>query len=373
MDNKLTKIRRTFAAQLTAKHKLKLTIPNHDSSEATFELFLREMQQQLHKKLAKQNEQLLHESNGNSPLFIQKKQLQKDIEDFQLLEQRQDARAIQQLIERVEHMAMFNRKRDIGGIASSIQSSQLPNEPIVMSPIKFNSPLCSYRALCSELVERLNWPAEVFASEYDRCFCKTCYPLPMPNICQVNTGNKYPTIIPRNWMKFGLKVDGVQAKVHQIWDKWAVSYHGTVPSAALSMIKHRQICLPGDTLFDGTRLAIRLGHIPDQKAFFTSPTIRYAAQNHYATSMEFTSQIDKCVYTAKIVLRCRQMPDSFTVQGQTLNNSLQNDSDFCDLIPDDEIEWKTDKRGSVIFDGLCVHLKKVLTHENNFQQTTVHY
>ena len=42
-----------------------------------------------------------------------------------------------------------------------------------------------------------------------------------------------------------------------------MSYHGTVPSAALSMIKHRQICLPGDTLFDGTRLAIRLGHIPE--------------------------------------------------------------------------------------------------------------
>ncbi|CAF4733836.1 unnamed protein product, partial [Rotaria magnacalcarata] len=49
-----------------------------------------------------------------------------------------------------------------------------------------------------------------------------------------------------------------------------------------------------------------------QKAFFTSPTIRYAAQNHYATPLEFTSQRDKYVYTAKIVLRCRQMPDSFT-------------------------------------------------------------
>ena len=30
---------------------------------------------------------------------------------------------------------------------------------------------------------------------------------------------RYPIIIPRNWMKFGLKVDEVQAKVHQIWVK----------------------------------------------------------------------------------------------------------------------------------------------------------
>ncbi|CAF4955362.1 unnamed protein product, partial [Rotaria magnacalcarata] len=53
-------------------------------------------------------------------------------------------------------------------------------------------------------------------------------------------------------MKFGLKIDEVQAKIHQIWDKWATSYHGTLPNAALSMIKHRQICLPGDKLLDGT-------------------------------------------------------------------------------------------------------------------------
>jgi hypothetical protein len=41
----------------------------------------------------------------------------------------------------------------------------------------------------------------------------------MPNICQANIGNKYPMIIPRNWVKFGLKIDEVQAKVHQIWVK----------------------------------------------------------------------------------------------------------------------------------------------------------
>jgi hypothetical protein len=104
-----------------------------------------------------------------------------------------------------------------------------------------------------------------------------------------------------------------------------------------------------------------------QKAFFTSPTIRYAAQNHYATPLEFTSRIDKCVYTAKIVLRCRQMPDSFIVQGETLNNAHTNGSDFCDLIADEQIEWKTDKRGTVVFDGLCVRLKKTFAHgTNNF-------
>lgn len=209
--------------------------------------------------------------------------------------------------------------------------------------------------------------------------------------------NKYPKIVPKNWMKFGLKVDEVQAKIHNIWVKlririemsyscrrsiqneWAVSYHGTLPNAALSMVKHRQICLPGDTLSDGSRLSIRRGHIPkqfvqdftflsfclfrSQNAFFTSPTIRYASQNHYASPIEFTSIEDKRRYLGKIVLRCRQMPNSFSVQCQTLSNV---NNDFCDWIGNDEIEWKTDQRGTVVFDGLCIQIQPIT---NSFQQT----
>ena len=104
-----------------------------------------------------------------------------------------------------------------------------------------------------------------------------------------------------------------------------------------------------------------------ENAFFTSPTIRYAAQNHYSTPMEFTSQIDKNLYSAKIVLRCRQMPNTFLIQGQTLNNSKGNDHDFCDLIPDEQIEWKTDQRGTVIFDGLCVRLKRIINQTQSQQ------
>ena len=138
----------------------------------------------------------------------------------------------------------------------------------------------STKALCRELIDRLNWPSQLFASEHDRCFCRDCYPLAMPNVRQATLEHACPVIVPRNWIKFGLKVDDVHASVHQVWvkrdgrerkigahlvtrqDKWAVSYHGTGPSAALSMVKHRQICLPGDRLLDGTRLSIRLGHIP---------------------------------------------------------------------------------------------------------------
>lgn len=41
----------------------------------------------------------------------------------------------------------------------------------------------------------------------------------MPSAYQGHIENKYPIIIPRNWMKFGLKIDETQAKIHQIWVK----------------------------------------------------------------------------------------------------------------------------------------------------------
>lgn len=98
----------------------------------------------MHNKLAKQDEQLLKEVNKNSPLFIQRKQLQKDLHDFHILNKCQDAYEIQQIIDRVEHMEMFNRKCDKNEFRSIVQSntqSQVRIEP----NIKATSVSCSYR------------------------------------------------------------------------------------------------------------------------------------------------------------------------------------------------------------------------------------
>jgi hypothetical protein len=64
------------------------------------------------------------------------------------------------------------------------------------------------------------------------------------------------------------------------------------------------------------------------------------------------------------------MPETFSIQNQTLNNSQINQTDFCDFISDEQIEWKTDQRGTVIFDGLCVRLKKI-SNNNMIQQNNI--
>jgi hypothetical protein len=65
------------------------------------------------------------------------------------------------------------------------------------------------------------------------------------------------------------------------------------------------------------------------------------------------------------------MPETFSIQNQTLNNYQNNQTDFCDFISDEQIEWKTDQRGTVIFDGLCVRLKKI-SNKNIIQQNNIH-
>lgn len=74
------------------------------------EWFFDRMIEQLHEKLSQQDRQLLTETNRNSPLFIQRRQLKKDIDDFEILDQRKDLRAIQHICDRVEHMSMFHQR-----------------------------------------------------------------------------------------------------------------------------------------------------------------------------------------------------------------------------------------------------------------------
>ena len=41
------------------------------------------------------------------------------------------------------------------------------------------------------------------------------------------------------------------------------------------------------------------------------------------------------------------------------------DEDFCDFIPNEQVEWRTEQRGTVIFDGLCVYLKQKIDQQDS--------
>jgi hypothetical protein len=166
----------------------------------------------------------------------------------------------------------------------------------------------------------------------------------------VEGGSKY--VIPRGWVRFGLYVDDAQAEAENIWKKWVVSYHGTSPLAAKSIIEHHQFLLPGDQCISGTIIRIREGHIPNKFQVYTSPTIAYSGHDIYSPSIPFRSATGQS-YQAKIVLQCRQQPDTYKIQAETIGAGSRR---LCSIIPNSEVEYFTEVRSSIVPYGLLIRV-----------------
>jgi hypothetical protein len=109
--------------------------------------------------------------------------------------------------------------------------------------------------------------------------------------------------------------------------------------------------MPGDVLEDGTKLAIRPGHIAGEEGYFTSPTIRYAELDVYATPTEWNG------HTAKVVLQLRQQPGSYTVQPETVNWATKNGFDKIDEnFNNNEVERNNTRRSTTLIYGILIKL-----------------
>ncbi len=159
------------------------------------------------------------------------------------------------------------------------------------------------------------WPAALRNTSHDRCYCNQCYASYAPDMYLVGG---YNYVIARGWTRFGVSVDEPFAKHHDVWNTWADCYHGTSIENAKSIIEHRQLLLPRDMTLKGKKLQIRDGHIPGEHYFFTTPTIRYAALNCYADTYNFKSPTTRKRYTIKVAFLCKQKPDSFIAQAETV-------------------------------------------------------
>ncbi|CAF1476774.1 unnamed protein product [Rotaria sp. Silwood1] len=229
---------------------------------------------------------------------------------------------------------------------SSSQTSINKNQELT---IQYDRRHCPYQLLCKEFISSLSWPEIYFNNLYDRCYCFRCY--------SENKSDAYliansPYVIPRGWVRFGIHVDNVKAQVEDIWKKWHNTYHGTDIHSALSIIKHGQFLLKGDTFENGDQLNCRCPYL------YTSPTIKYSARNAYAKPNRFVTSNGEC-FIAKIVLQCKQKPGTYNIQGATGN--ARREKKICNIISNDKIEYYTDIRASVIPYGVMVQLTAVDT------------
>ena len=209
---------------------------------------------------------------------------------------------------------------------------------------------CPYFATCLEFLLTLDIPKRLFNRKHNRCFCERCYSTSKPDFF---TQGRWKCVIPRGWVRFGLYIDEAQAKVEDIWEKWIVTYHGTFPAVAKSIIQHHQFLLPGDHSIDGDRISIREGHIPGKNHIYTSPAIAYSANEIYAHPKQYRSRYGR-LCRAKTVLQCRQDPSTLKIQGETIG---AREKRLCPIIPNSEIEYFTEVRASIIPFGLLIRVE----------------
>ncbi|UJR07841.1 hypothetical protein I4U23_012124 [Adineta vaga] len=212
---------------------------------------------------------------------------------------------------------------------------------------------CLYESICAEYLLSLHWQEHFFDRTHDRCYCNHCYSESQRDTIETG-GSIY--VLPRGWCRFGLRVDDVLAKVNRIWNEWIVTYHGTSPDAAQSVVIHRQFLVPGDRRIDGLQIEIHEGHIPGKCHIYTSPTIAYSSHPVYCPKQRFRSKLTNKLYDARIVLQCRQKPESFLVQGETINAGQKR---LCPFIPNEKIEIFTTVRASIVVYGILIHLSEV--------------
>ncbi|CAF2921942.1 unnamed protein product [Rotaria sp. Silwood2] len=237
-------------------------------------------------------------------------------------------------------------------VAKSMQNTpDTLTKPITVTTL-FQISQCFSVLLAKEFVNSLNWSKALFNDSQDRCYCTNCYASSWDDV--ISAGNaKY--VIPRGWTRLGLHVDQMLDDEHDIWNKWIVTFHGTTKIAARSILIHRHFYLPGDKLIDGSILGIRDGHIPDKKFIFTSPTIAYSSSTIYTPNNDFYSNTNHILYEVQLVLQCRQQPNSFKMQGETIEAGSKR---LCPHIPNEQIEYYTDIRSSIIAYGLLVRFRE---------------
>ncbi|CAF1588525.1 unnamed protein product, partial [Didymodactylos carnosus] len=212
---------------------------------------------------------------------------------------------------------------------------------------------CSYSLLCEQFIDSLKWEQELFNKDYNKCYCNKCY---LDTWLRTYTVGELKCVLPRGWMRFGVRIDETFVRIHDIWKNWANTYHGTSVTAAKSILVHRQFLLPGDTLLDGRKLEIHREHIPGMNHFYTSPTIKYSSLSTYCPKIQFTSANGE-KYDVRVVLQCKQKPGTFKIQRETVGYGT---TPICEYISNEEIEWYSESRASIIVFGVLVHIEKIV-------------
>ncbi|KAL9978854.1 hypothetical protein ACROYT_G016434 [Oculina patagonica] len=218
---------------------------------------------------------------------------------------------------------------------------------------------CEYQEKCRRFKSSLKLQDIFFDPKFDRCFCTECHAARGDNLYYTRGKPAKEYGIPIGWCRFGLKVHH-RATALDVFNKWHVAFHGTRVDSVNAILECGDLLIPGDVALGGRKLSEEVGHYNDDrkpkgfdtKQIFVSPSVRYSGHNCYAKSKSFQDPSTNKTYTSKAVLQLCINPDSYQVGPQTIGAADEIDPKFSNQ----EIEWSTKERGSIILYGLLVKL-----------------
>jgi len=225
--------------------------------------------------------------------------------------------------------------------------TSVPPQPPTAPP---TAPECPVAADCAAFLPILGIE-EYLDPTSDLCFCGRCYPADLPDVVEAG-GARHP--VPRGWRRFSLKVE-TRAAVLRVATEWHVAFHGLPVPQVRPLLNHGMVLLPGDKTLDRSRpVRVRRGHAPYKPFFFSSPSIKCAAQTTYATRLPWTSPSSRVRYDAQVCLEVRQQPGSYQTQAESATPQREVDPH----VPNHRIEWFTDSRAAVVFTAVLIRLSR---------------
>ena len=191
-------------------------------------------------------------------------------------------------------------------------------------------------------LESLDLPYSDMDPFADHCFCENCEPIKL--WYRGEPREKY--VLPTGFYRYGIKIRNEYLNNKIKIYNWNVAYHGTKVELVKSIVEHRRIMFPGDTLNNGKKLPVLNGNFfgEGSPAIYLTPSIKYASNNFYARPYSFKGK------KVKVIIQCRIKPGSFKKFRETVRAKEVIDENF----PNNEIEWVTHDREAVVPYGLLI-------------------
>ncbi|XP_070553381.1 uncharacterized protein [Ptychodera flava] len=242
-----------------------------------------------------------------------------------------------------------------------IKSSSQGQQILVGSrPTSASRGHCSYRELCGRFKKSLELQDAFFEPKFDMCYCTSCHNDRGDKLYYTRGQPAKDYGVPFGWCRFALKTPP-KASALDVFNKWHVAFHGTRLQSVKPILETGDFLMPGDVRMGGAKLSECDGHFSDDrkpkgfdtKQIFLSPSIRYSGCDVYASESEFTDKSTNKSHQARVVFQVCINPTSYKVGPQTIGATSEIDPKFSNQ----EIEWFTKERGSVIPYGLLVKIE----------------